>query len=158
MELVNYYHKELHLGCCSSPRSASVKVLVTMVDQSFQELYLGEKNSPQEMFFEKSVLKICSKFTGEHPRRSEVSIELLCNFIEITLQRKCSLVRLLDFCRTTFQNNTSAGLLLSGAPSEFHFRSISKLIFSVASFWNLAKISKSQRYGSMFPSDFSYYL
>ena len=21
--VVNYYHKELHLGCCSSPRSAS---------------------------------------------------------------------------------------------------------------------------------------
>ena len=24
MEAVNYYHKALHLGCCSSPRSASV--------------------------------------------------------------------------------------------------------------------------------------
>ena len=23
MEAVNYYHKALHLGCCSSPRSAS---------------------------------------------------------------------------------------------------------------------------------------
>ena len=23
LEAVNYYHKELHLGCCSSPRSAS---------------------------------------------------------------------------------------------------------------------------------------
>ena len=24
LEAVNYYHKELHLGCCSNPRSASV--------------------------------------------------------------------------------------------------------------------------------------
>ena len=25
------------------------------------------RNSPPEVFFEKGVLKICSKFTGEHP-------------------------------------------------------------------------------------------
>ena len=25
-EVVNYYHKELHLGCCSSPRSSSAQV------------------------------------------------------------------------------------------------------------------------------------
>ena len=29
------------------------------------------------MFLRKSVLKICSKFTGEHPRRSAISIKLL---------------------------------------------------------------------------------
>ena len=29
--------------------------------------------------------QICSKFTGEHPCRSVISIKLLCNFIEITL-------------------------------------------------------------------------
>ena len=27
MEAVKYYHKVLHLGCCSSPRSVSVHVL-----------------------------------------------------------------------------------------------------------------------------------
>ena len=27
LEAVNYYHKVLHLGCCSSPKSASVDVL-----------------------------------------------------------------------------------------------------------------------------------
>ena len=25
---VNYYHKALHLGCCSSPRSASVHLII----------------------------------------------------------------------------------------------------------------------------------
>ena len=39
----------------------------------------------QKVFLGKVVLKICSKFTGEHPYRSVISINLLCNFIEITL-------------------------------------------------------------------------
>ena len=32
------------------------------------------------------VLKIYSKFIGEHPCRSVISIKFLCNFIEIALQ------------------------------------------------------------------------
>ena len=44
------------------------------------------------MFWEKSVLKILSKFTGEHPCRRVISIKLLCNFIEITLYHGCSSV------------------------------------------------------------------
>ena len=39
------------------------------------------RSSPLEVFPGKDVLKICGKFTGEHPHRSVVSIELLCNFI-----------------------------------------------------------------------------
>ena len=39
-----------------------------------------------ELFLEKGILKICSKFTGEHPCRSVISIKLLSNFIEITLR------------------------------------------------------------------------
>ena len=35
------------------------------------------KSSHTEMFLEKVVLKICSKFTGEHPRQSVISIKLL---------------------------------------------------------------------------------
>ena len=39
------------------------------------------------MFLVKGVLKICSKFTGEHPRQSVISMKkLLCNFIEIALR------------------------------------------------------------------------
>ena len=48
-----------------------------------------------EVFLEKSVLKICNKFTGEHPCRSVISIKLLCNFVETTLRHGCSPVILL---------------------------------------------------------------
>ena len=34
------------------------------------------RSSPLEVFLGKSVLKICSKFTGEHPCRSVISIKL----------------------------------------------------------------------------------
>ena len=39
-----------------------------------------------EVLLGKSVRKICSKFTGENPCRSVISIKLQCNFIEITLR------------------------------------------------------------------------
>ena len=53
-------------------------------------------SSPQEVFLRKGILKICSNFTGEHSRRSAISIKLLCNFFEIALQHGCSPVNLLD--------------------------------------------------------------
>ena len=55
-----------------------------------------------EAFLRKSVLKICSKFTGQHPCRSVISIKLLCT----------SPVNLLHIFRTTFPRNTSGWLLL----------------------------------------------
>ena len=48
-----------------------------------------------EVFLGKGVLKICSKFTGEHPHRSVISIKLLCNFIEITVRHGFFSVNLL---------------------------------------------------------------
>ena len=65
-----------------------------------------------EVFLGKGGLKICSKFTGEHPCRSVISIKLLCNFIEITLRHGCSPVNLLHIFRTPFPKNTSGRLLL----------------------------------------------
>ena len=64
-------------------------------------------------FLGKGVLKICSKFTGEHPRRSVISMKLLCNFIEITLRRGYSPVNVLHIFKTPFYKNTSGGLLLN---------------------------------------------
>ena len=49
------------------------------------------------MFLGKCVLKTCSKFTGEHPYRSAISIKLVCNFI----------------FRTPFPKNTFEGLPLT---------------------------------------------
>ena len=68
--------------------------------------------SPPEVFLGKRVLKICSKFTGEHSCRSAISIKLQSNFIEIALRHGCSLVNLLHIFRTPFLKTTSGGLLL----------------------------------------------
>ena len=69
------------------------------------------RSSPPEVFLGKDVLKICSKFPGEHPCRSVISIKLLCKFIEITLRHGCSLVNLLHISRTPFYMNTYGWLL-----------------------------------------------
>ena len=50
------------------------------------------RSSRPDVFLRKGVLRICSKFTGEHPCRSVVSIKLLCKFIEITPRNGCSSV------------------------------------------------------------------
>ena len=64
------------------------------------------------MFLGKGVLKICSKFTGEHPCRSAISIKLQSNFIEIALWHECSPVNFLHIFRLSFSRNTSGWLLL----------------------------------------------
>ena len=69
------------------------------------------RSSPSEMFSGKRVLKIYSKFTGEHPYRSVISIKL-SNFIEIALRYRCSPVNLLHIFRTRFSRNTPGRLLL----------------------------------------------
>ena len=63
------------------------------------------------MSLRKFVLKICSKLTGENPFSSVISIRLLYNFIEITLQHGCSPVIMLHVFRTSFYK-VFGGLLL----------------------------------------------
>ena len=70
------------------------------------------KSSHLEVFLRNGILKICSKFTGEHPCGSAISIKVLCNFIETTLRYGCSPVNLLHIFRTPFLENTSWSLLL----------------------------------------------
>ena len=53
------------------------------------------RSSPPQVFLEKCVLKICSKFRGEHPFQSVISIKLQSNFTEITLRHGCSPLHLL---------------------------------------------------------------
>ena len=66
-------------------------------------------------------MEICSKFTGEHPCQSVISIKILCNFIEITLRHGCSPVNLLYIFRTPFSKNTSGRLLLNCFVSYLKF-------------------------------------
>ena len=70
------------------------------------------RSSHSKVFLGKDVLKICSKFTVNHPCRSAISINLLCNFIEITLRHGCTHVNLLHIFRTPFYKNTCGWLLL----------------------------------------------
>ena len=72
------------------------------------------------MFLLKVDLKICSKFTGEHPCRSVISIKLQSNFIEISLRHGCSPVNLLHFFGTPLSKNTSGGLLLTDVEVSWH--------------------------------------
>ena len=57
------------------------------------------RSSPPEVFLEKGDLKTCSKFTGEHPCQSAISIKLQYHYI-------------LHIFRTPFPKNTSGRLLL----------------------------------------------
>ena len=83
-----------------------------MQDFSANLVKTNLRSSPPEVLLEKAVLEICSKFTGEHPCQSAISIKLQNNFIEIALWHGCSLVNLLHIFRTSFLKNTSGWLLL----------------------------------------------
>ena len=71
-----------------------------------------------------------SKFTGEHPCRSVISLKLQSNFIEIALRHRCSPVNLLHIFRTPFPKNTSGWLQVKYSkvshPKKIYFRSYNK--------------------------------
>ena len=72
----------------------------------------NDRSGPSVVFLGKGVLKICCRFTGEHPCRSVISTKLLCSFIEITLRHWRSPVNLQHIFNTAFSENTSGWLLL----------------------------------------------
>ena len=76
----------------------------------------NQKQTPSGVL-SKGVLKIWSKFKGEHPRQSLSSIKLLWNFIEITLRHRWSPVNLLHIFRIPFTKITSGWLLLENVES-----------------------------------------
>ena len=80
------------------------------------------RSSPTELFLVKGVLKSDSKFTGEYPCRSLISIKLLCNFIENALRHGCSPVSFLHIFRAPFHKNTSGGLHLYTNYESFHLK------------------------------------
>ena len=79
---------------------------------------LKHLRSHPAVFLGKSVLKICSKFTGEHPCWSVISITLFCDFIEITLRHECSPINLVLIFRIPFHKNTSQGMLLNKSSNK----------------------------------------
>ena len=85
-------------------QAVKIRTLSGIYDGTFYK----NRSSHQEVFLRKGFLKIYSKFTGEHPCRSVISIKLLCSFIEITIRYECSPVNLLHIFSTPFRENTSA--------------------------------------------------
>ena len=91
---------------------------------NFALLNIGMTSSRAEMFLRKGVLIICSRFIGDHPSPSVISIKLLCNFIEITHWHVCSPVNLLHILRTTFPKNTCGRLLLEWSLNIWNFQGL----------------------------------
>ena len=71
-----------------------------------------DRSSHPDVILEKGFLKMCSKFTGEHPCRSVISIKFLFQFIDIALWHEHSPVNLLCIFRKPFLKNISGWLLL----------------------------------------------
>ena len=69
------------------------------------------RSSRPELLSEKGVLKICRKFTREHPCQNTISVKLP----EITLRHGFSPVNLVHISRTHFPQNTSGWLILQVA-------------------------------------------
>ena len=89
------------------------------------QLFLNKyRSSHPEVFLGKGVLKICIKFTREHPCRSAISIKLRRNFIEIALWHGCSPVKLLHISRTPSSKNPFGWLLLYVATVEIYLFNI----------------------------------
>ena len=105
--IANEFGEGLSVGWCLS----NEKYLTTWIMFCLEVMEIWRSSHPNVLLL-KSVLKIRSKFTGEHPCQSVISIKLLCNFIEITLLHGCSPVNLLHIFRTPFLRNTFGWLLL----------------------------------------------
>ena len=146
-----YAHPRLNLSInCSYFRKPYCNIIlqVSQITQTFLTHILPIKNmegkkllkkknisiyrsSHPEVFLAKKVLKIRSKFTGEHQCRSAISIKLLCNFIKTTLRHGCFPVNLLHIFRTPFTKNTSERLLL-----HLSFDTAQKMKFCIKDFFS----------------------
>ena len=89
------------------------------------------QSSPPEVSLAKGVPKICSKFTGEYPCQSVISIKLVCNCSEITLWHGHSPVNLLHILRTSFTKDTSGWMLLLFVPNKKKTSGLSNILFEV---------------------------
>ena len=99
------FHKKLFCKTSKGSRlfQGKFSLMLHLIPETLSTFH---RSSSPEVFLGKGVLKICSKFTGEHPCRSVISIKLLL------ISVKCSPKNLLYIFRTPFYKNTYGGLLL----------------------------------------------
>ena len=69
------YVTDLLFWTFTRPRNSSK----TFTKQKTNVFLTFSRSIHPELFSRKGVLKICSKFTGEHPYRSVISIKLFCS-------------------------------------------------------------------------------
>ena len=93
-KLCNIYFPVNYRVACQSQSQPS-KSLVTKTTQFQLVKIRPNKSSRPEVFLGKVLLKICSKFQENIPRRNVISIKLICNQIEIALRHGCFSVNLL---------------------------------------------------------------
>ena len=111
------------------------KMLVPFKQVKFFPFEKILRNSRPELFLVKGVLKIYSKFTGEHPCRSATSTKLKSNLIEIPLRHGCSTVNVLHISRTPFPRNNSGCQLLN-----IFCKQRKKIILRLTQVWKLVLI------------------
>ena len=94
-----------HSALNSLPTNNMTKTqfLFDNLNENKLEKYSAYRSSHPDVFLRKGVLKISSKFTGEHHCRSAISIKLV--------RHGCSPVNLRHIFRTLFYKNTSGWLL-----------------------------------------------
>ena len=108
------------------------------------------RSSPSEVFLGKGVLKKYSKFRGEHPCQSVISIKLICRFIEITLHHGCSSVNLLYFFRAPFLRKPRNGGFWRTLILFSHLRDVRKMKNNFQ-FYHFYVTVKYSFWSSMFP-------
>ena len=81
--------------------------------ESFVRYYRG---SPSEIFLGKGVLKICRKFTGEHPYRSAISIKLQSNYLLGNNKLKCGII----YGNITMRAGNDERIINYGWPNVVH--------------------------------------
>ena len=84
------------------------------------------RSSPPEVFLGNVVLKIYSKFTGEHQCRS-----VICNFIKTTLRYECSPVNLAYFFGTPFPKNTFGILFTSPTTLSYWWKKVYLMFLTI---------------------------
>ena len=75
--------------------------------QPFADVFKMRQKQPLRGVLRKRCSETCSKYAGEHPCQSVISIKLQSDFIEIAPRHRCSPVNLLHIFRTPFLKNTS---------------------------------------------------
>ena len=79
-------------------------------------------------------MKLCCKFTREHPCQIKIPIKLHSNFIKIKIRYGCSPVNFLYIFWTPFYKNNSEGLLLD---YEVFWYNLKERITNVITYYSL---------------------